>query len=68
MARKLSNDIPQLAVPDSVVERIEADRTAGLRVALDLVDAIRGSGAFDGVHLIPVSRYREMAAMLEPSR
>jgi 5,10-methylenetetrahydrofolate reductase len=27
--------------------------------------AIRDSGAFDGVHLIPVSRYREVAALLE---
>jgi hypothetical protein len=27
--------------------------------------AIRDSGAFDGVHLIPVSKYREVAARLE---
>jgi len=27
--------------------------------------AIRDSGAFDGVHLIPVTRYREVAARLE---
>jgi len=26
---------------------------------------IRESGAFDGVHLIPVARYREVAAELE---
>jgi hypothetical protein len=29
------------------------------------VSEIRDSGAFDGVHLIPVSRYREMAQRLE---
>jgi len=29
------------------------------------VEAIRESGAFEGVHLIPVSRYREVAARLE---
>jgi methylenetetrahydrofolate reductase (NADPH) len=29
------------------------------------VAQIRESGAFDGVHLIPVARYREVAAQLE---
>lgn len=65
MARKLSAEIPQLAVPGAIIERIEADREAGVEIAADLVAAIEESGAFDGVHLIPVSRYREMAARLE---
>jgi methylenetetrahydrofolate reductase (NADPH) len=65
MARKLSADIPQLAVPPDVIERVESDGSAGVTMALDLVNAIRESGAFAGVHLIPVSRYREMAARLE---
>jgi methylenetetrahydrofolate reductase (NADPH) len=30
-----------------------------------MVTDIRDSGAFDGVHLIPVSRYREIAVRLE---
>jgi hypothetical protein len=34
-------------------------------LACDLVEAVRESGAYDGVHLIPVSRYREVAARLE---
>jgi 5,10-methylenetetrahydrofolate reductase len=65
MARKLSADIPQLRVPDPVVARIEADRSAGVDLACDLVEQIRASGAFDGVHLVPVGRYREVAARLE---
>jgi 5,10-methylenetetrahydrofolate reductase len=65
MARKLSTDIPQLAVPAAIVHRIEDDGTAGVTIAHDLVNGIRESGAFDGVHLIPVSRYREMADLLE---
>jgi methylenetetrahydrofolate reductase (NADPH) len=65
MARKLSADIPQLAVPEEVIKRIEADRDAGVEMACDLISRIRESGAFDGIHLIPVSRYREMAAQLE---
>jgi methylenetetrahydrofolate reductase (NADPH) len=67
MARKISADIRQLAVPDDWLAAIERDPTAGVSLACDLVENIRDSGAFDGVHLIPVSRYREVAARLEGS-
>jgi 5,10-methylenetetrahydrofolate reductase len=65
MARKLSSDIPQLAVPSAIIDRLDADRTAGVDIAWDLIQEIRASNLFDGVHLIPVARYREMAARLE---
>lgn len=65
MARKLTSDVPQLAVPEAIVRRIESDRNAGVDIACELIARIRESEAFDGVHLIPVSRYREMAARLE---
>lgn len=65
MARKLSAEVPQLAVPDEVVQRIEADRHAGIDIACDLVSQIRDSGVFNGVHLVPITRYREMASRLE---
>jgi methylenetetrahydrofolate reductase (NADPH) len=58
-------EIPGLTVPEELVERLERDRNAGVDAACDLVTAIRDSGAFDGVHLIPVARYREVAARLE---
>jgi 5,10-methylenetetrahydrofolate reductase len=67
MARKLSTEIPQLAVPETIIGQVEHDPAAGVRIADELVHAIQESGAFDGVHLIPVSRYREMAAALERS-
>ena len=38
---------------------------AGVDAACELVVAIRDSGAFDGVHLVPVSRYRQVATQLE---
>jgi 5,10-methylenetetrahydrofolate reductase len=66
MARKLSTDIEQLAVSDELVAQLDADRDAGVVLACDMVEAIRESGAFDGAHLIPVGRYREVAARLEP--
>jgi 5,10-methylenetetrahydrofolate reductase len=65
MGRKIGADIPQLAVPDAWLRAIERDPKAGVELACDLVEGVRESGAFDGVHLIPVSRYREVAARLE---
>ncbi|MDQ1467938.1 MAG: hypothetical protein QOH10_2353 [Actinomycetota bacterium] len=67
MARKIGADIRQLAVPHDWLAAIERDPSAGVSLACDLVEGIRESGAFDGVHLIPVSRYREVAARLEAS-
>jgi 5,10-methylenetetrahydrofolate reductase len=65
MARKLSADVPQLRVPDDWITAVEEDPTAGVERACALVEAIEASGAFDGVHLIPVSKYREVASRLE---
>ncbi len=65
MARKLSAEVPQLAVPGPIIERLESDHDAGIEIACELIEEIRDSDAFDGIHLIPVSRYREMAARLE---
>jgi methylenetetrahydrofolate reductase (NADPH) len=67
MARKLSSDIPELAVPESLVQALDVNRDAGVDFACQMVSEVRDSGAFDGVHLIPVSRYREMAERLEQS-
>jgi 5,10-methylenetetrahydrofolate reductase len=66
MARKLDADIAQIGLPAQWVEAVERDRAAGIELACDLVLRIRDSGAFAGVHLVPVSRYREVAARLEP--
>ncbi len=64
MARNLT--IPGLTVPSDLLRRLEAgERNAGVDAACDLVVGLRDSGAFDGVHLVPVARYREVAARLE---
>lgn len=65
MARKLSAEVPQLAVPDEIVALMEGEPEAGVDLACSLVSEIRASGLFDGVHLIPVSRYRDIASRLE---
>ncbi|UDY36311.1 hypothetical protein [Dermatobacter hominis] len=64
MARKLSADVPQLAVPPHLVEMVDRDPDAGVAFAADLIDAIAATEGFDGVHLIPVARYREITSAL----
>lgn len=65
MARKLTADTPQLAVPEELADLIDSDPGAGVDAACRLVSQIKDSNSFDGVHLIPVSRYRETAQQLE---
>lgn len=66
MARRLAATIPDIEIPDDLVARVAEDRRAGVDAACEQVLRLRDSGAFDGVHLVPVSRYREMALQLEP--
>lgn len=67
-ARRLAAVLPDLEIPGSLVERVRADRLAGVEAACEQVMRLGESGAFDGVHLIPVARYREVAAKLEQLR
>jgi methylenetetrahydrofolate reductase (NADPH) len=65
MARKLSSDLHDVTVPEAMLDRLEREPRGGVELACDLVDTIRDRGGFDGVHLVPVGRYRETAALLE---
>ena len=64
-ARKLTAQVPQLAVPHTVLDALESDPAAGVKIACDLVESIHDSGAFDGVHLIPINRARQTVRQLE---
>jgi 5,10-methylenetetrahydrofolate reductase len=65
MARRLAAAVPDVEIPDLLVEQVSTDRTAGVDAACEQVLRLRESGGFDGVHLVPVARYREVAARLE---
>ncbi len=67
MARRIASEIPDIEIPAALVDRVNADSAAGVDAACEQVLQLRDSGAFDGVHLIPVARYREVAAKLEPA-
>jgi methylenetetrahydrofolate reductase (NADPH) len=64
-ARRLAAVIPDIDIPAGLAAQIAADRLAGVEATCEYVLQIRDSGAFDGVHMIPVTRYREVAARLE---
>jgi methylenetetrahydrofolate reductase (NADPH) len=64
-ARKLGAQVPQLAAPRSWIDALDADPGCGVELACQHLLDIRDHGGFDGVHLVPVSRYRETAARLE---
>jgi methylenetetrahydrofolate reductase (NADPH) len=68
MARRIATAIPDVAIPDALVEAVDRDRSAGVAAACELVAGIEASGAFDGVHLVPVARFREVALRLEADR
>ena len=61
MARRLADRVPELAVPPAWLAAIDADPTAGFALAADLVESIRASGAFDGVHIVGGQRFRTAA-------
>lgn len=65
MARRLRATIPDIDIPDSLVDQVAADPEAGVEAACEQILALRDTEAFAGVHLVPVSRYRSVAAQLE---
>jgi methylenetetrahydrofolate reductase (NADPH) len=65
MARRLAAAIPDIDIPARLIDQVAADRTAGVDAAVKQIQRLRASGAFQGVHLVPVTRYREVSARLE---
>jgi methylenetetrahydrofolate reductase (NADPH) len=65
MAKRLAATIPDIEIPADLIEAVDRDRLAGVDAACAQIEAVRASGAYDGVHLVPVARYREVAARLE---
>ncbi len=64
MAKGLMAATGQIVVPPDLLRRLRQNPMAGVDVACELIAQIKGSRAFDGVHLTPVTRSREVAARL----
>lgn len=65
MARRLRATIPDIDIPDALIDAVAADPDAGVEAACGQILDLRATGAFAGVHLVPVSRYRQVSARLE---
>jgi methylenetetrahydrofolate reductase (NADPH) len=65
MAARLRASVPDIEIPDALVERVAADPDAGVAAVCEQVVALRVCGVCDGVHFVPVSRYRQVAIQLE---
>jgi 5,10-methylenetetrahydrofolate reductase len=64
MARRINASVPDIRVPEHIVDKLDDQPEIGLDLACEQIEAIRECGAFDGVHLVPVGRFREMAVRL----
>lgn len=65
MAKTLAEATSQIELPKKLVDELAGDPDAGVNRSCSLMAEIKASGAFDGVHLIPVGRYRSVSARLE---
>jgi 5,10-methylenetetrahydrofolate reductase len=65
MARRLAAAIPDIEIPGWLAGKVAHDKMAGVEAACEQITRLRDSGAFDGIHLVPVNRYREISARLE---
>ncbi len=64
MARSVNATIPEIRIPEPIIDKLDDDPQIGVELACEQVAAIEASGAFDGVHLVPVGRYRQVAERL----
>ncbi|MDQ3957613.1 MAG: methylenetetrahydrofolate reductase [Actinomycetota bacterium] len=64
MAQRVNAAIPDIRVPQRIVDKLDGDPEVGIDLAIEQIEELRASGLFDGVHLIPVGRYREVADRL----
>jgi methylenetetrahydrofolate reductase (NADPH) len=68
MASRINAAIPEIRIPSRIIDKLDDDPRVGVDLACEQIAEIRDSGLFDGVHVVPVGRYREMAERLRDLR
>ena len=63
MAQRINASFPEIRVPQTIIDKLD-DPEVGIDLACEQIATIKESGAFDGIHLVPVSRYRDIADRL----
>jgi len=64
MADRLCQGNFGIDIPSLVRERLLDQPDCGIEIAMDRLNELRSCGAFDGVHLVAGSRYRQVAQAL----
>jgi 5,10-methylenetetrahydrofolate reductase len=64
MAQRVNAALPDVRIPQSIIDKLDDDPQIGIDIAMDQIETLRASGAFDGIHLIPVSKFREISQRL----
>ena len=64
MAVRLAGTVTDIDLPATLVESLDADPDAGVDHAVEMVRTLESAGGFAGVHVVPVSRYRQFADRL----
>jgi methylenetetrahydrofolate reductase (NADPH) len=64
MAKRVNAILPDVRIPQRIVDKLDDDPDMGVELACEQIAAIKGSGAFDGIHLVPVGRFRDIAERL----
>jgi 5,10-methylenetetrahydrofolate reductase len=63
MAQRVNAAIPEIKIPQNIIDKLD-DPEFGIDLACQQIQTIKDSGAFAGVHLVPVGKYQEVAARL----
>jgi methylenetetrahydrofolate reductase (NADPH) len=69
-ARYLRDQVPGLDVPDDVIQRMEGapreeQREEGIRLALEIVDAVRRIPGISGIHLMTINHEEAIPRVVE---
>lgn len=60
MAQRVNASLPDVRIPQRIIDKLDDDPAVGIDLACDQIEDLKHTGAFDGIHLVPVSRYREV--------
>jgi methylenetetrahydrofolate reductase (NADPH) len=69
-ARYLRDQVPGLDVPEHVIERMESvpreeQREEGIRLALEIVEAVRQIAGVSGIHLMTINHEEAIPRVVE---
>lgn len=67
MAQRVNAALADIHIPDRIIDKLD-DPEAGIDLACEQIEWVRESGAFDGVHLIPATRFRQVSERLIDQR